>query len=273
MLYDLHTHSNCSDGELSPRELVQLARQNGVGVLALTDHDTLAGVREAQAEAGNSLTLIPGIEFSAVWQGVTIHLVGLRVDITSAELQQAVNRQGQLRQQRAVTIAAQLARMGIDGALEGARHYAGRGTIGRPHFARYLLAANHVSTFAEAFNQYLGSGKPGDVKHPWPAIETVVSWINGAGGIAVLAHPDKYKLTRTRLYTLLNCFVAAGGRAIEVVSGQQQAEVTARLLRAAQDHSLLASCGSDFHHPGTPGPSPGKLPPLPKNCHPVLQAW
>lgn len=268
-MYDLHTHSHCSDGKLSPQALVELAKASGVTVLALTDHDTINGIEEAQLAAANDITLIPGIEFSAQWNGRGIHIVGLQVDIHSPALQAAVEQQSQARITRATTIAARLEKVGIKGALAGAQHYANGGAIGRPHFAQYMIEKGYVTNFAQAFKKYLGAGKTGDVKEGWPPIETIVEWIVSSGGIAVLAHPDKYDLTRTKLYALLQDFVDAGGRALEVVSGHQNSSVTDKLARAAKDFSLLASCGSDFHSPGQPWQALGKYSPMPKSCEPV----
>ncbi len=271
-MYDLHTHSTCSDGQLSPKELVRLAKDNGVDVLALTDHDTLEGVSMAISAAGDDLHIVPGIELSSLWNGRNIHVVGLQVDIDCPMLASAVEQQSEIRIERAKTIAMRLEKAGILGAWDGAKHYA-EGSIGRPHFAQYMIDAGYVDSFAQAFKRYLGSGKIGDVKNRWPALAEVVSWITASGGIAVLAHPDKYDLTRTKLYTLLQDFVNAGGQAMEVVSGQQEPAVTSKLLRAAEDFSLLASCGSDFHSTENLWQSPGKMSLLPKGCKPIWEAW
>lgn len=271
ILYDLHTHSHCSDGQLSPTDLVKLAKSRGVKVLALTDHDTVAGIAEARAAADQDIQIIAGVEFSALWNGRGIHIVGLQVDTESPILRAAIEEQEAARQNRAVTIAQKLEKAGVKGALDGALHYAGEGVVGRPHFAQYLVDAGYVATFAQAFKRYLGAGKPGDVKQCWPEISTVIHWINQSGGIAVLAHPDKYDMTRTKLYSLLEDFAAAGGRGLEVVSGQQANSVTANMARAADDFSLLASCGSDFHATGQSWQALGHFPELPANCQPVWQ--
>ncbi len=273
MLYDLHTHSHCSDGKLSPEELVALAKENKVDVLALTDHDTIEGIPAAQVAAGDELTIIPGIEVSSLWGGRNIHIVGLNIDIDSPELQQAVLAQSDIRLARAKKIAERLEKAGIANAWEGAQTYAKGSAIGRPHFAQHMVDEGYVDNFAQAFKRYLGTGKVGDVKSLWPSVTTVVQWINAAGGIATLAHPDKYGLTRTKLYSLLEEFTAAGGKAIEVVSGQQTLAVTQKLHRAAIDFSLLASCGSDFHSPDNRWQSPGIMSPLPKKCQAIWDFW
>ena len=288
-VYDLHTHSHCSDGYLSPQDLVALAKQQGVSVLALTDHDTLEGIAAAQQAAkssnaftdghesdnksnndnDNALTIITGIELSTQWNGRGVHIVGLDIDVDSPILQDAVAQQTQARIDRAETIAQRLEKIGIKGALAGAQHYANGGAIGRPHFAQYMIDNGYVSTFPQAFKRYLGAGKAGDVKQCWPDMDVIVDWILQAGGIPVLAHPDKYDLTRTKLYQLLQDFVDAGGMALEVVSGHQDPSVTDKLARAAADFSLLASCGSDFHSPKNPWQSLGGYSPLPESCEPV----
>jgi len=273
-LYDLHTHSNCSDGLLSPTELVALAKANHVNVLALTDHDTVAGVKEAKAAAGDDLHLISGIELSSVWNGRNIHVVGLDIDTESQALQSVLEIQAQARLDRAKTISQRLEKAaGINGLWDGVQDYAKDGNIGRPHFAQYLVDAGHVDNVAQAFKRYLGNGKIGDVKQQWPELAKVVSWINAAGGISVLAHPDKYDLTRTKLYNLLQDFVDAGGTGIEIVSGRQEPRVTSKLVRAALDFSLLVSCGSDFHSPEGGWHLPGKMSDMPQGYKTVWDDW
>jgi len=252
--YDLHTHSLCSDGVLSPEALVRLAHQQGVEVLALTDHDTLSGVQIAYEEAlkinqshDKPIHMTSGIELSAQWKGRNIHIVGLCLDLASADLQQGVEQQRQARHARAHEIARRLEKKGIPNTWEGAAKYAKDDHIGRPHFAQYLVEIGAVSGMNQAFQKYLGSGKVGDVKQLWPSVSEVVQWINTAGGIAVVAHPNKYDLTRTKLYELLETFKEAGGEGIEIISGQQNKNVTDKLVRAALDFSLAVSCGSDFH--------------------------
>jgi len=272
-LYDLHTHSDCSDGQLSPTELVALAKTNKVDVLALTDHDTIAGLAEAKAAAGDDVHIINGIELSSVWNGRNIHVVGLNINIKSETLTSALEEQAQSRLDRAKMIAERLEKTGMKGVWEGVQYYAKDGNIGRPHFAQYLVDADYVTSFAQAFKRYLGTGKIGDVKQQWPELETVISWINEAGGVAVLAHPDKYDMTRTKLYNLLQDFVDAGGRGIEIVSGKQEAGVTSKLIRAALDFSLLVSCGSDFHSPEGGWQLPGKMSDIPQGYKAVWDEW
>ena len=274
MIHDLHTHSTCSDGQLSPTELVQLALQQGVDELALTDHDTTAGVEQVMAAAKNTtLKVVAGVEFSTVWQGVNIHIVGLNINIHAVAMQKAVTHQQAIRDRRATIIAEKLDKARIPNALEGAKQYANGGVIGRPHFAQYLVDMGHVDNITQAFKRYLGAGKMGDVKNHWPSIATVVEWIHQSGGVAVLAHPDKYALTRTRLYRLLQHFVSVGGEAMEVISGQQDQSVTDQLVQIATKFELLSSCGSDYHGPKYHWQKLGRNLRLPEQCCPVWQQW
>lgn len=272
LIYDLHTHSNASDGFLSPQQLVQRAAAKGVAALALTDHDTLVGQIQAQAAASeHGIEFITGIEFSTQWQGRSIHIVGLGVDLTAPSLLSGIQQQMVSRTQRAHTIGEKLAKAGIAGAYAGALAIAQDSVLGRPHFAQYLVACGAVKDVASAFKRYLGAGKIGDVKQLWPEVAEAVEWIKNAGGIPVLAHPDKYEMTRSKLCQLLGAFKEAGGQALEVISGKQIGTVTEKLARLAQLFDLAASCGSDFHIPNQPWQELGAFGKLPDFCQPVWQ--
>lgn len=274
MIYDLHTHSNASDGILSPAALVTRAKQRGVTHLALTDHDTVQGLQSAREQAEiEGITLIDGIEFSCLWAGRGIHVVGLAVDVSCAALRNAIAAQLEARDARAEEIGRRLEKAGIPQPLEGARRLAGDAVLGRPHFARYLVEKGFASNINSAFKQYLGAGKPGDIKHRWPDIASMVEAIRSAGGVPVIAHPAKYELTRTKLRELLSEFKAAGGLALEVVSGQQAKNETESLAAIAAQFDLYASCGSDFHVPDQPWQELGSFTPLPPACRPVWQLW
>lgn len=276
VIYDLHSHSRCSDGFLTPTDLVKRASEKNVSVLALTDHDTCAGVVEAQQaalELDQPLQVVAGAEFSCQWLGRGIHIVGLNLDLDSDILQQAEKVQQQRRVERCGLIAAKLDKLGIPGSLEGAKRLASGGSVGRPHFAQYLLEQNRVSSIAQAFKKYLGSGKPGDVKALWPEIEEVVAWIVESGGQAVIAHPDKYKLTRTKLRLLADQFSAVGGAGMEVVSGHQAPGLAENLAQVANQYQLLASCGSDFHQPNQPWQELGRFSAMPAGIEPIWQSW
>lgn len=273
MIYDLHCHSDLSDGELSPAELVQRAHDNGVSFLSITDHDSLAVYRSPALSVPAGLTLVPGIELSTQWRGRGIHIVGLNVDPFNETLVAGALAQQQVRVQRAGKIAQRLERAGHSGALARATELANGNAIGRPHFATFLVEIGAVKTSKAAFRKYLGTGKTGDVRRDWATMDEVVNWIDGAGGVAVIAHPAHYKLTNTRLRELVDDFQAMGGRGIEVVSGSQTLDTTQKLAKIANEKGLFASCGSDFHRPAASWSDLGRFPSLPDTCTPVWHAW
>ena len=256
MLVDFHTHTSASDGALAPAELLARAREAGIAELAITDHDTLAGYRAA-APLARDLVLHAGVELSCQWSGATVHVVGLGMRVDDPTLTAGLEILQSARRQRAETIADRLASRGFPGALEGARAIAGQSQLGRPHFARWLVAAGHLPDEATAFKRYLGRGKAGDVKVFWPTLAEVTGWLVAAGGIAVLAHPLHYKLTRMKLRRLVTAFADAGGGALEVVSGRQAAGQATGLARLAADFGLAVSVGSDFHADSRYGARPG----------------
>ena len=273
MVFDLHCHTTASDGSLSPAELIQRAHQAGVDVLAITDHDSVAGFAELDSVALGALTLLPGVEMSCQWGVIGVHIVGLNMNLESSEFRDALANQQQARQQRAGIIAERLEKKGLPNLLTAVNRAAGNGTVGRPHFARELVAIGAVKNAEQAFHKYLGAGKVGDVKQVWPLVAPVVGWIRDAGGTAVLAHPHKYRLTRTKLLALINDFKDAGGEAIEVISGHQTADKTRHLAALCERTGLLASSGSDFHHPEQHWAALGKQSALPDSCTPVWDRW
>lgn len=269
MVFDLHSHSNCSDGILSPQALVSRAKEKGVTVLALTDHDTIAGIEPArQAAAKEGVTLVAGIEFSSRWGSREVHVLGLGLNTESPPLLEAIAQQQAARDTRAEAIGERLARLGIPDALAGARALA-QGQVGRPHFAQYLVSIGRVKDEAAAFKKYLGAGKPADVKFQWPEMTQAMRWIHASDGIAVLAHPAKYPLTRTKRNALIADFADAGGEAVEVISGRQTNDITEDLAKMAETHGLAASCGSDFHRPDAPWQELANFGNLPERCRPV----
>ena len=253
MLVDFHTHTTASDGALSPRALLDRAKSRQVAALAITDHDTVAGYLAVRDQVPEGLTLYPGTELSCVWGVVNIHIVGIGFDPAHPDLLAMLARLDQARYERADKIAERLEKVGMPGALQGARDIAGDSQIGRPHFAEWLAAQGHVSDPPAAFDRWLGRGKLGDVKTFWPPLAEVVAALVAADGVAILAHPLKYDMTATKLRALCRDFAAAGGQAIEVVSGRQSAEETARLTRLAESLGLAVSAGSDFHREWTYG--------------------
>ncbi len=272
--YDLHAHSTASDGALSPAELVRQARACGVKNLALTDHDTTDGLAEARASAEeNGITLIPGIELSVTWQQRCIHIIGLNIDPDYAPLQEGIVGLRNMRLSRAVEMGARLQKKGIENAYEGALQLAGKGMITRTHFARYLVDHGHAGSFQNAFDRFLGAGKPGFVVTRWTDLEEAIGWINGAGGTAVVAHPLRYKLTGAWLCRLLDAFKQCGGVGIEIVCGSSSGNDIRCAAEQARRFDLLGSVGSDYHSPEKPWIQLGRLPPLPNSITPVWSVW
>jgi len=268
VIFDLHSHTLYSDGVLNPRELVSRAIEQGVDVLAITDHDNMEAFAQKPAFPA-SLRIVPGIELSTQWQSVGVHVLGLNTDPHCDAMREAAKVQGDSRLLRARRIAENLTHKGIEDSFEGAMKLSHGRYIGRPHFAQHLIDTGRVDSMHTAFKKYLGDGKAGDVKKHWAELSQVIEWIRAAGGVAVLAHPLKYKLTRTRLKRLLDDFVAAGGQGMEVVSGQQTAQQTRDMAQLCEQKNLLASCGSDFHAPGKRWAELGAFSPLPGNAVPV----
>ncbi len=272
--YDLHSHSTVSDGSLSPEHLVARAIDQGVDVLALTDHDGTEGIIAAQAAAqGTKLSLVTGVEISVTWGSSTIHILGLKVDHKNAALQKGLEKIRDYRKERAVKIAERLEKSGISGAYEGASQYASPVMLGRVHFAKFLVDKGHAKNINDVFKRYLVRNKPGYVSGEWATLAQAVNWINGAGGQAVIAHPARYKMTATKLRRLITEFKELGGVGLEVVSGRQHPEEIKILAKLANDFNLLASCGSDFHSPDNTWVELGRLPELPSSVNPIWKKW
>ena len=258
MIVDFHTHSLASDGALTPLELVRRAKAAGVRQFALTDHDTTAGYLSVRhTREADEVGLISGVELSCRWATTTVHVVGLNFDADASQIIAVVEQLTQAREERAKKIAMRLAGVGIDGALEGAKAVANESQIGRPHFATWMVEVGAVNSVTEAFDKYLGAGKIGDVKMFWPPLSDVVQAITQAGGVAILAHPLKYRLTGMKLRALINDFKAAGGGAIEVLNGRQPETDLKRLSQLAEGNGLMCSVGSDFHRDFEYGPKLG----------------
>jgi len=273
MIADLHTHTTASDGSLDPAELCVQAAAAGIELLSITDHDTVDAFAGLKFDRPAAPRIAPGVEFSTQWEGCGIHVLGLNIDPASDAIAAATEFQAEARLHRAAQIAERLERLGARNVLGGAQAIAGRRTVGRPHIAQHLVESGFVKDPAQAFNRYLGAGKIGDVKQHWAPLETIIAWIRAAGGIAVLAHPGKYGLTRTRRNKLIAAFTAHGGQGLEVISGQQDPALTAALAAAANAHGLLASAGSDFHRPKQAWARLGMPLNLPPDCRPVWDRW
>lgn len=271
---DLHCHSQCSDGSLSPTDLVARAADKGVELLALTDHDTIGGLIEAfQAAETQNIKMVTGVELSCVWSNYTIHVLGLNFSWKSPVMLEAEKQQTESRIERARIIAEKLQKKGFPDLFQLACDKSDTGIPGRPHFASVMLELGLVSTMGEAFKKYLGSGKVGDVKGFWPNLATVTEWIKNSGGTAVIAHPRKYDMTLTKLRNMLADFKEAGGEGLEVVtSGQKQGEI-GLLSDVCQRMSLKGSVGSDFHSPNYAWAELGRVPKLPESVEPVWSNW
>lgn len=268
---DLHMHSTASDGALTPSDLVALCAQRGLQHIALTDHDTMDGVDEAQQAARQQgIGLLPGCEISTRWNGVGIHIVALMPDGAQGVLVEGLVQQRQARIERAGMIAERLEKIGLPDALAKAREQAGsERPLGRPDFARALVDAGIAKDWADAFKRFLGSGKKGDVKAQWPEVAEATEWIVASGGVAVIAHPLRYKLTRRKRGLLIDAFTEAGGQAVELVNGQQNGDATRDLARQLVERGLHASIGSDFHFPGSYA-APGSMSLVPRTAAPPI---
>lgn len=274
MNYDLHCHSNISDGVLSPTELVQRAAEKNVDVLALTDHDDVAGLAEAgKAAALLGLHFINGVEISVSWSGVTLHVVGLNIQPDHAGLLAGLAQIQQGRHQRAERMAHDLGKHGIPGALEGALRFANNPRlIGRTHFARFLVERGVCKDVRTVFKKYLVRGRPGYAAHEWTSLENAVAWIRASGGQAVLAHPGRYDIKGKATRRLLGEFKALGGEGVEVVTGSHTPDQHQLFAELADFFGLLSSRGSDFHAPGEYRELGGG-PELPARCVPIWHNW
>jgi predicted metal-dependent phosphoesterase TrpH len=271
---DLHCHSTVSDGLLTPEELVLNAHRCGVKVLALTDHDDLGGLSIAREVAeAHDIHFIDGVEISVTWKKRTLHIVGLKVDPKNEQLKKELAQVRLDRDQRALEIAEGLAKVGIHGAYEAAKAFAGEAILTRMHFAHFLVENGHAKNTKSVFKKYLVKGKPGFVDHQWMTLDKAVQLIRAAGGDAVIAHPGRYDLGIINTMMLMNEFKGYGGEAIEVVTGSHTPEHFEKYAKIAEKYALKASRGSDFHGKGISFMEMGRLPALPSNCIPVWQNW
>lgn len=271
---DLHCHSSVSDGTLTPEAVAERARRNGVQLWALTDHDEIGGQARAREAAGRlGMGYLTGTEISVSFAGKTVHIVGLGFDEQDTALVEGLADTRGGRERRARDMADGLARVGIEGAFEGALRYVGNpDLISRTHFARYLVEQGVCADTHEVFRRYLTDGKPGFVEHRWASLSDAIRWVTGAGGIAVIAHPGRYDFTPNEEYALFTEFKAHGGQGVEVVTGSHTAAEYVKYADMALEFDLLASRGSDFHDPAESHTDLGTLPPLPARLKPVWEA-
>ena len=270
---DLHCHSVVSDGTLTPEDLAARAKANGVELWSLTDHDEIGGQHRAAAAArSQGMAYLTGTEISVTFAGNTVHIVGLGFDPDNAALAQGLAATRGGRGERAQEMAAQLAQVGIHGAYEGTLKFVGNPElISRTHFARFLVETQVCRDTNEVFRKYLTEGKPGYVPHRWATLGDAVRWINEAGGLAVIAHPARYKFTANEEYALFSEFKAHGGAGVEVVTGSHTAAEYVTYAAMAEEFGLAASRGSDFHSPDESHTDLGTLPYLPGHLTPIWE--
>ncbi len=271
--YDLHCHSLASDGTLSPAGVVAAAHAAAVDVLALTDHDTTAGIAAATESARPlGMRLVPGVEISTNWGSQTVHVLGLGIDPDCEALQVGLAELRAFRDWRAVEIGHRLARAGIGGCYEGARRLAQGSIVSRTHFAHHLVATGHAASVRDVFKRFLVNNKPGHVPGRWAELEAVMSWIAAAGGMAVIAHPARYNMTASKLRRLVGEFRECGGIGMEVVSGSHTRDNIIAMAALSRNEGMLASSGSDFHGPENPWVRLGQLAEMPAGCRPVWES-
>ncbi|MBJ2162513.1 PHP domain-containing protein [Acidovorax sp. IB03] len=270
---DLHCHSVVSDGTLTPEELAARAKANGVELWSLTDHDEIGGQHRAAAAArSQGMAYLTGTEISVTFAGNTVHIVGLGFNPDNTALAQGLAATRAGRGERAQEMAAQLAQVGIHGAYEGALKFVGNPElISRTHFARFLVETQVCRDTNEVFRKYLTEGKPGYVPHRWATLGDAVRWITEAGGLAVIAHPARYKFTANEEYALFSEFKAHGGAGVEVVTGSHTAAEYVTYAAMAEEFGLAASRGSDFHSPDESHTDLGTLPYLPGHLTPIWE--
>jgi predicted metal-dependent phosphoesterase TrpH len=264
---------------LSPETLIDRAVNYQIAVLAITDHDTVAGFNIAQdyiLEKNIPIKLISGIEISTSWQGFEIHIVGLNLDAEHPALKQLIKDQQQAREDRALEIGEKLAKCGFANAYDDAKKLAGNGSITRAHFAKVLYQQGHVSTLQKAFDQYLGkkgrNTQRAYVKPNWCTIEQAVKVIHLAKGSAVMAHPIRYDLSAKWLRRLIVHFKESQGDALEVILPQMNPQQRQTMLNYCLEYNLHASTGSDFHHPNK-WSDLGRNLILPDGALPVWAQW
>jgi predicted metal-dependent phosphoesterase TrpH len=272
---DLHCHSVVSDGTLTPEELAQRAHANGVKLWSLTDHDELGGQDRAKAAAAAlKMDYLAGVEISVTWMGQTIHIVGLGINHQDSGILDGLKRTREGRGDRAKQMAEQLLKVGIPGAYEGALHYAGNhDLISRTHFARFLVEQGVCKDTEHVFKNYLVEDKPGFVPHRWANLDQAINWIRQAGGIAVIAHPGRYKLNAIQRDELFQYFKDHGGVGIEVITGSHSPDQYQEYGKIAKQYGFLASRGSDFHDPSESHIDLGVLPLLPEHLTPVWSVF
>jgi predicted metal-dependent phosphoesterase TrpH len=270
---DLHCHSTASDGLLSPVALVRRAAEKGIGMLSLCDHDTLDGLSDASKAATDAgICFIGGVEISSEWLTQQVHILGYVFDSGDKTLGEGLAAVRSGRIDRARRMSLELEKVGISGCFEGAMRYAENPElINRAHFARYIVEIGVCKDMRRVFDAYISPGRPGYVENRWMSVKDAVGLILGAGGIASIAHPGRYRFSRSQMRSLFEEFSRCGGQAIEVVSGGHSADEIAKFSRAAAEYGFAASCGSDFHGPGESRTDLGDFSPIPPDLRPIWE--
>ena len=273
-VYDLHTHTTASDGELSPKALVIKAKSSGIDVLAITDHDSTEGITEADNEASKqNIKMLPGIELSASWMDKNFHIVGLGIDPDNRKLQASLKETEELRERRAIKIGKKLEKIGVTKAYFEAKELAGINTLTRSHFARVLINQGFAEDSREVFKKYLVHNKPGFVKTNWIEMASGIELIKDSGGEAILAHPLRYNITASWLRRFLTAFKKSGGIGIEVVTGSSNADEINTAAAYARRFELSGSAGSDYHGYDNTWVKLGQLAAMPGSITPVWEKW
>ena len=273
MKIDLHNHSYCSDGVLSPTEVVRLAKEQECDIFALTDHDTTDGLVEAKIEAGKlGLEFVPGVEVSAMWSNMTIHILGLGIDVNNKVLQAGLKQHQEFRAIRALKMARGLGGAGVVNAMEKTQAVAKRSMITRTHFAQMLIQEGICKDMKSVFKRFLTGKKPGGVKSEWAQYDEVISWIHTAGGVAVLAHPLRYRMTSTKVKRMMNDLAVNGCDGVEVVTGSSSSDEITLISEWASELGLLASSGSDYHGWPNQRVCIGRLQDLPNQSKNILNS-
>ena len=273
LLVDFHTHSHWSDGVLSPAALVERARGRRVGTLALTDHDTTAGLAEARAACDASgIRFVPGVELSAGWRGQTIHVVGLQIDEHHQGLREHLDAVRDRRRARLAEIGERLEKRGrLPGRELAATAAAESPSPTRLHLARLLVQRGFARDTQDAFDRWLNRDKAGHVPAQWPEFDVVMAVLRDSGALAVLAHPHRYRLSAGQLRELISLFARSGGVALEASMAGMSPNDADRIASLCRKFALHASMGSDFHDPAVPWNPLGRWLKLAAGLEPVTQ--
>lgn len=252
---DLHTHTTCSDGTLTPKELIEKAAEIGLEAIAVTDHDITNGIDEAieTAKAFPGLSVIPGIELSSGYKNREVHIVGLFIDRYNKGFNETLNELREKRQKRNISMINKLKSLGLDVSYDELLSVSGKNIITRAHFAVLLEKKGYVQTKDEAFAKYIGQGKPGYVKRDILTASDAIALIRAAGGLPIIAHPFSYGFGTEQVEDMVSDFAFYGAVGMECYYSTHSYEDTVFALSLCESYGLLPSGGSDFHGKNKPG--------------------